>query len=204
MCLHNGWLLTLPLHPCRCQTFPALSGAFSCILCVTAVPGGLGCVAVPNWWQEEALARAETPPWWSGLLLPRAQALPVGLPCFWDEGIVCTSVCPGGMGCPTWLRSPEHLPPPVCQWRELHSGGDMERIFGNHEDIWKSEQPQGHEQLPLPPGWICLWQQAVMCPRTPCGVPNWGRNQERLVTAMALGGTLSSAWKCQIPASEAL
>lgn len=70
VCSHKGWLLTLPLHPCRCQTFPALSGAFSCILCVRAVPGGLGCVAAPNWWQEGA----EIPPWCSGL------PLPVGLP----------------------------------------------------------------------------------------------------------------------------
>lgn len=44
-------------------------------------------------------------------------------------------------------RAPQHLPPSVCQWRELHGGGGMgRRMFGNHRDIWKSEQPQGHEQ----------------------------------------------------------
>lgn len=33
----------------------------------------------------------------------------MGLPCFWDEGIVCTSVCPVGKECPTCLRPPELL-----------------------------------------------------------------------------------------------
>lgn len=52
-------------------------------------------------------------------------------------------------------RAPQHLPPLVCQWRELHGGGDIERIFGNHRDIWKSEQPQGHEQHQRQAGCAC-------------------------------------------------
>lgn len=116
------------------------------------------------------MARAGTLPWCSGLPLPGAQ------PCFWDEGIVGIVF----RGCPTCLRCPEFLSTSLHQSvsAELHGGGTMERIFGNHRDIWKSKQPQGHGSSPATaPGWVCLWQQAVTCPRALCGVPNWGRDQ---------------------------
>lgn len=32
--------------------------------------------------------------------------VPVGLPCFWDKGIVWTSVCPMGRGCPSRSQVP--------------------------------------------------------------------------------------------------
>lgn len=66
----------------------------------------------------------------------------MALPCFWDEGTVGIVF----RGCPTCLRCPELLSTSLHQFVSTESSTVVERIFGNHRDIWKSEQPQGDEQ----------------------------------------------------------
>lgn len=120
------------------------------------------------------MARAEPPPWCS-LLLPRAQGAPVGLPCFWDQGIVC-------------IQREGDVP----HASELSGISLHQSVSGESSTVvetWRGflgttgtsgslSGSQAPASTPAPaPGWLCPWQQAVTCPRALCGVPNWGGNQ---------------------------